>query len=279
MAVDANKLRAVRIYPTSAGAIQGAAERITLASEQAFSTRGRFTLALSGGRTPHALYDLLASPEFARRIDWATTYIFWSDERCVPPESRDSNYHLAIETLLNRVSLPHGNIFRIRGELPPAEAADHYEQVLRDFFLTRLKLTEPRFDVMLLGMGADGHTASLFPGAPALREQNRWVVPSRASSAPIDRVSFTFPALNAAAHTLFLVSGEEKAGAVARALDENTDVNTTPAAGVQLRRGELRWLIDVPAASQLPREDDTTQKLRETIEMIIARPGSRPDNG
>lgn len=277
--ISSTRMKAVRIYPSAAGVIQGAAERIALLSEQAFSTRGRFTIALSGGSTPRELYDLLATREFARRFDWATTYIFWGDERGVPPESRDSNYHLAVEALLNRVPIPHANIFRIHGELPPQEAATRYDQVLHEFFVSRLHMAETRFDVVLLGIGADGHTASLFPNTVALGERERWAVTNRTPAAPFERVTLTYPVLNAAANLFFLVTGAEKADAVARTLSDGARVNDTPAAGIQLRRGDLRWLIDEPAAVKLPRQDDSADKLRQTFEMMIAKPSSAPASG
>ena len=150
---------------------RAATEHFVAQAAQAIAAHGRFVVALAGGSTPRATYSLLASSEFAAQVDWLRVHVLWGDERCVPPNHRDSNYRLAREALLNRVPIPNANVHRIRGELPPAQAAATYESELE----TTLG-ADGRFDLILLGLGTDGHTASLFPGTPALEERTRWVV-------------------------------------------------------------------------------------------------------
>lgn len=241
----------VREYLNPIELARSAADRVVNAAELAISSRGRFTIALSGGQTPILLFELLASPEYASRIDWELTYVFWVDERCVPQDDRHSNFHLAREHLLQHVPVAFERVFRIEGELAPEEAAVRYEARLREFFMRRLDVDKARFDVLLLGMGADGHTASLIPGSPLLREQSRWVAATPQPYNDLYRVTLTYPALNDAALILMMVTGEEKANTVWRALRGPHDVNTLPAQGVQPDRGDLIWMLDRAAARLL----------------------------
>jgi 6-phosphogluconolactonase len=209
--------------------------------------RGRFVVALAGGTTPKGLYARLAAAPFQLRIDWSRTWVFFGDERCVPPADRDSNYRMAQESMLGAVPVPAAQIFRIPGEVPdPAAAAAEYERRLRATFDP-----EPvRFDLVLLGMGVDGHTASLFPGSPALDERDRLVVAVDARAAAVRaRITLTLPVFNAARHVLMLVSGAEKARAVADALRNAT--SSLPVARVRPAPGTLTWLLDQAAASKL----------------------------
>ena len=186
--------------PISDGLCREAAERILRAGQKAVADEGRFALLLSGGQTPRRLYALLGSAEYNDRLDWSRTHLFWGDERAVPLSDLQSNYRMVAETLLSRVVIPEDHIHRIRTELPSEEAAASYERELRGFFAG-----PPRFHVALLGMGTDGHTASLFPGSPALREQKRLVVATAKGS--IGRISLTLAALNATREVLFLLTG------------------------------------------------------------------------
>lgn len=221
-----------------------AAERVTRLAERCIAERGRFDWALAGGKTPEALYRLLAGPPLAARIDWTRVHFFWSDERCVPPEHPDSNYRMARENLLDHVTPPRGNVHRLRGELPPPLAASRYEQELAALAAPS---GIPRFDLILLGMGADGHTASLFPGSSALAENKRWVVATSIAGRDVARLTFTLPLLNAAAHVLFLVAGADKARALAQPSTPD-DPERLPAHRVQPAAGELTWLVDAEAA-------------------------------
>ncbi|MGQ9908411.1 MAG: 6-phosphogluconolactonase [Candidatus Flexifilum sp.] len=251
LAAPSEYRRGVREYLNPMEVARAAADRIAAAAEFAASARGRFTIALSGGQTPIPLFELLASPEYASRIDWEQVHVFWVDERCVPPDDRQSNYHLAREHLLQHVPIPLEHIHRIEGELAPEEAAARYDARLREFFTRRLELERARFDVVVLGMGADGHTASLTPGSALLREDYRWAAATPEPYQGLYRVTLTYPALNAAALILLLVTGEEKADAVRRAFSGADAIDALPVRGIQPDRGELIWLLDRAAARLL----------------------------
>lgn len=233
------------IVPDSNALTRAAAELFTAEAQSVLQANRRFTVALSGGSTPRALYQLLAQLPLA----WENIHLFWGDERCVPPDHADSNYRMTAESLLTRVHIPPENIHRIQGELPPEEAALQYEDELQKFFDG-----VPSFDLILLGLGDDGHTASLFPNSYALHEQTRWVVavPHAAPPPPlVPRVTFTLPAINAARQIVFLVSGAGKAERLAEVLRVTTSPTLLPAQLIQPDTGELLWLMDQPAATLL----------------------------
>ncbi len=225
---------------------RAAAEWVRTADE-AITRTGRFAVALSGGNTPRALYAKLAGEEFRARIAWERWHFFWGDERSVPPDHPDSNYRTAFEALLSRVPVPPANIHRIETERGPAEAAAAYETALRDFFAVP-RGGFSRFDLILLGIGEEGHTASLFPGSAALEESERLVVAVYVEKLSTDRITLTLPALNSAAEVAFLVSGKSKAEVVKRTLRDGADL---PAARVAPADGRLLWFLDKEAASFL----------------------------
>jgi len=223
-----------------------AADYIVRTVVAAVAARGRCMLALAGGSTPRRTYELLARPPRRDAVPWAALHVFWGDERCVPPDHPDSNYRLAHETLLAHVPIPAEQIHRVPTEQGPAPiVAALYERTLRTAFALEVDAV-PVFDLILLGMGADGHTASLFPDTPALEETQRLVVPNRVAYLPHERVTFTFPVLNAAQAVAFLVAGADKAPKVSAALQGDPSV---PAGRVR-PRGELRWFLDRAAAGQ-----------------------------
>jgi 6-phosphogluconolactonase len=230
-----------------------AAGRFASIAEAAVARAGRFSVALAGGSTPRPVYARLATEPYRSRIPWRQTAFFWGDERCVPPDHSDSNYRMAEETLLSHLPMIPGGVYRMRGEDPePARAASSYEQLLRTAF--RLDAGEfPRFDLILLGMGGDGHTASLFPGSSALAERARLVAATYVERLLAHRLTLTLPVINSAAAILFLISGREKAGIVRSVLDPSTSENQFPARQVCPRDGRLIWLADRPAASLLDR--------------------------
>jgi 6-phosphogluconolactonase len=234
----------VSVYPDRNELMRAAAERVAQLAERCIAERGRFDWALAGGKTPEAVYRLLAGPPLATRIDWSCVHFFWSDERCVPGDHVDSNYRMARESLLDPVAAPRSNVHRLRGELPPPLAASRYEQDLAE---VAAPAGIPRLDLILLGMGADGHTASLFPGSSALLETKRWVVATSIAGRDVARLTFTLPLLNAAAQVMFLVAGSDKARAVAQ-VSTAEDPERLPAHRVQPLSGELSWLIDSDAA-------------------------------
>lgn len=223
------------------------ADSLVIAAGAAIAARGRFLLVLSGGSTPKALYELLATPAYATRIDWTRVHVFWGDERCVPPDDRSSNYRMAREALLDRVPISPEAIHRMRGEDPPEQAAAAYEADLRQVF----GAGPPRFDVVLLGMGDNGHTASLFPGLTAVRERSRWVVAEYVGEVKMWRLTLTPPALNAAANVLFVVVGGDKASMLSRVIEGPRDVDALPAQVIAPTQGLLTWMVDSAAAARL----------------------------
>lgn len=223
-----------------------------MCAQTAINDHGSFRLVLSGGSTPQALYHLLASPEYARRIPWEQTHVFWGDERCVPLDHPDSNYRLAYDTLLSHIPLPADHIHRIPAEKEPMEAAAQYETHL----LAHLRAGIPGhlrlFDLTLLGLGSDGHSASLFPHTPALQETGRLAVANFVPSHNQWRVTLTAPAINFLSDRIvFLVSGASKAAALNRVLYGSRDPAALPAQMIQPISRRLLWLVDAQAASEL----------------------------
>lgn len=214
---------------------------------RAVETHGVFRVVLAGGETPRALYARLADPSF-RDVPWDLTQVFWGDERHVGPSDTESNYRMAFDTLLSRVPVNPSSVFRIRGEKPDAEvAARDYDATIRH--VCGLDAGQwPRFDLVLLGLGTDGHTASLFPGSPALQERSRLVVAPWVSDRRAFRITMTLPVFDHALHVVFLVSGAAKAAAVAAAIQPPKDADPPPAALVRPTSGRLSWLLDAPAA-------------------------------
>jgi 6-phosphogluconolactonase len=234
-----------RVYPSERTLTEAAAQLLVSRAEKAVHRNGRLVLALSGGSTPIPLYRKLARPPAGHALDWQRTHLFWADERCVPVEDDRSNRKLVEDILLDTVPLPPDQIHPVDTTRPPPQAAAAYHRTLEQFFAG----SPPVFDVILLGMGRDGHTASLFPGAPALDETEAMAVAARPPGDGLPRVTLTLPVLNAARLVVFLVSGREKADAVGEVLGrENRDL---PAARVHPEQGELVWLLDAEAASRI----------------------------
>ena len=222
----------IRIFENSRELARGAAMHLV-----ALAQRGSCTIALSGGSTPKVLYGVLAE-EFREQVPWSRTHFYWSDERHVPQDHPDSNYRMAHEAMLSRVPVPESNVHRIGSENPSAQAAaDEYE-----------KIVVPRLDLILLGLGTDGHTASIFPGSEVLQETRRLVAAPWVAKLNTYRITMTLPLLNNSASVLFLVSGKEKAEIVKEVLE---GPKKYPAQAVQPTNGELIWMLDKDAASQL----------------------------
>ncbi len=221
------------------------AEAAVTIVNQAIRRHGRCSLALSGGSTPRTLYGLLAS-EFRSQIPWDHVHLFWGDERYVPADNAESNYRMAKNALLDHVPCPAANIHPMPTHFASADdAARDYERILRGYFGTDW----PRFDLNLLGLGEEGHTASLFPGSPALGERTRWVVAVKAPAEPPVRLTLTLPALTAAAHIYVLVAGSKKADALHHVLTGTPAPGTYPAAGLRATEGTLIWWVDREAAA------------------------------
>lgn len=235
-----------------------AAEFVRLA-KQSVAAAGRFAAALSGGSTPKELYSLLAAPEFPDEVPWSQIYLFWGDERCVPPDHPESNYRMAHETLLSKVPIPAQNIFRMLGEKEPLAAASAYEGAIRKFF--QLPDGEvPRFDLILLGLGKDGHTASLFPGSEALRETRHLVTAPYVEELKTHRLTLTLPVLNHGANIFFLVTGKEKAATLGDVLQGKCSRKHLPAQRISPQQGRLVWFVDQAASTLLRREQGETAK-------------------
>jgi 6-phosphogluconolactonase len=236
------------VFDDAAALAEAAAQAIAECAEAAVAARGRFMVALAGGSTPRATYERLAQPPLRDRMPWDRTWIFFGDERGVTPDHPDSNYRMANEALLSKVPIPVEQIARIRGEAEdPETAATEYGQRLSKVFECK-RGGLPRFDLILLGMGVDGHTGSLFPGSPVLKEVFRPVAAVHASAASIpQRFTFTLPVINTAARVMFLVAGGEKAKVLKAVLKEPT--SALPAALVRPTDGRLTWLLDRAAAA------------------------------
>jgi len=241
------------ILPSPAALAEEAARRFIDSARQAIDENGQFIVVLAGGSTPTGLHSLLAQPPYREQVEWSRTFVYFGDERCVPPDHPDSNYRAARETLLDHVPVPQAHVFRIHGEMPPVTAARAYALLLRRNFGLR-GAARPHFDLLLLGMGDDGHTASLFPGMPALEERRRLVV---ASGVPhyvrpaVSRVTLTLPVLNAAKRIQFLVTGANKITALRAVLTGREPDTPLPARRVRPAQGELTWLVDEAVAKGL----------------------------
>ncbi len=237
----------VKVYSNAEALIRAAAELWVTVLNAALTARARFSVALSGGSTPKALYALLATEEYRTQLDWAHTFIFFGDERCVPPDHPDSNYHMARESLLDHVPVPPDHIYRMRGEVDPEQAAGEYEGFLKALF----RGENTRFDLLLLGMGDDGHTASLFPHTPALQEKSRLVVANEIEAKNMRRITLTTRAINSAANIAFLVSGAAKAERLRDVLKGDYQPEHLPAQLIKPENGQLMWLVDQAAAALL----------------------------
>jgi 6-phosphogluconolactonase len=243
-----NGVADVTVYPDHQRFVDGAAAFIAGLATESIAVRGRFTLALAGGGTPRPVYARLAAADHAAHIDWGKVYVFFSDERCVSPDDAASNYRMAREALLDHVPLPPANIHRMRGEADPALAALAYEQDLHRLFRTS---ELPAFDLICLGMGDDGHTASLFPGTAALREHDRWMVAHYVEAMLAWRLTFTAALINAARCVVFLVEGAGKSETLWRVLAGPYQPNVLPAQLIQLLNGQTHWLVDAAAAARI----------------------------
>jgi len=243
----------VVVQPSLKAVSREAAAHFQRLADQSIASAGRFSVALSGGSTPLVLYRLLAEPPFRGAIDWLRVHLFWGDERFVPADHPDNNYRAALEALVSRLPIPTENVHPIPTEATdPETAAAQYEDTLRRFFAAP-EGEVPRFDLVLLGLGTDGHTASLFPGSPALDEDSRLVVATHVPKLAAWRITLTPPVLRGARHVIFLVSGPDKAAVLRDVLEGPHDPHRLPAQLAQPDQGDLTWLVDEAAASLLRR--------------------------
>ena len=237
----------IHILPTPEQVSDAAARYVAALAEQVARRRGRFAIALSGGSTPKTLYERLASDPVRSRMPWQAWEVFFGDERCLPPCDEQSNYRMAHQALLNRVSIPEAQVHRVRGESPPAAAALAYEEEI-----VAVLGSPPAFDLVLLGVGEDGHTASLFPGDPSVEEGQRLVTTSRLDGPGVPRVTFTLRLINAAREVAFLATGAGKAEPVGHILSLPARDSSLPAGRVAPSSGRLHWFLSSDAAARVP---------------------------
>lgn len=237
----------IRVYPDLEALSHAAAELFAAEAQQAVQERGKFVVALAGGNTPQRTYELLGKEPFREQIPWQNTHFFWGDERCVPANDLRNNARMAHQTLLDHVPVPSEQVHPMVCNGSPREAAAEYESLLGVFFDTG----RPRFDLVLLGLGENGHTASLFPGTSALDEQKRWVTEVYVAEEGLQRLSLTAMAINQAALVVFLVSGYDKAPILRKVLEKTRDPGGIPAKMIKPVDGRLLWLVDRDAASLL----------------------------
>ena len=236
---------AVLVFDTPEEVARAAAEKVVAYAKEAIVDHHFFSVALAGGNTPRRVYELLASDPFKSLIEWSKVHLFFGDERCVPPHHQDSNYGMVYTALISKIEIPALNVHRIVGEGNPKENAAAYERELRTFFGER---SWPRFDLVLLGMGEDGHTASLFPGSDAVHENSKWVAATRMERLEQDRITLTAPVLNHSAHVVFLVTGQGKSKRLSEVLGHQLKSEPLPAQIIHPTDGTLEWLVDKSAA-------------------------------
>ena len=242
-------MNSLKIFKNKEALTKATAQFIVTESNNCIREKGSFTWALSGGSTPLELYKLLATDNYQKKIDWKNIYIFWSDERYMPFQSDENNSHQAKLALLDHIDIPQENIFTIPVNLPVKKAARHYEQTLKQFFKTE----QPVFDLILLGMGSNGHTASLFPNTEILKEKESLVKSCFIEEVNMERISFTVPLINKAKKILFLIAGAEKAETLKIVLGNKKQTQLYPAQLIKAaKKNELIWFVDTKAASALP---------------------------
>lgn len=248
--MDKNEYNLV-IFETTKELFSAAAGTMVEIAAASIARSGRFTIALSGGQTPSELYALLAGPFFRDKISWEKVFVFWGDERCVPPEDERNNAHHAISAWLNKINIPSSHIFPVPVKLPPEEAAALYEKTIKAFFGNE----EPRFDLILLGLGENGHTASIFPYTKLIHEQHKGVRAFYLEEEKIFRITMTAPLINSSRNVLFLVTGKNKAEILENVLEGQSNPEKYPARLIRPADGNLYWFADSAAAGMLKPKD------------------------
>ena len=241
MGIPAN----VFVFDTPEQLALAAAERFVEYANEFHDARDRFSVALAGGNTPRRVYELLATERFRSRVEWSQVHLFFGDERCVPADHPDSNYAMAYAALISKLTIPPGNVHRIVGEGDANKNARDYENELRTFFAGE---SWPRFDLVLLGMGEDGHTASLFPNSEASQELSRWVKPTKNEESGQDRITLTVPTFNHSRRVMFLLTGKKKAQRLKEVLHPQPGSKQLPVQTIAPIEGTLEWLVDAEAA-------------------------------
>ena len=238
----------VLVHDDPEAVAHAAARRFIEIAAESIAARGTFSVALAGGSTPKRIYELLASDELKDQVSWPDAHIFFGDERTVPPDHADSNYRMAHQAMLSQLPIPEGNIHRMKGVGDAASNASLYEDELRSYFNDT---DWPRFDLVMLGMGDDGHTASLFPSTTALKEDGAWVVANWVEKFNTWRITLTAPAINHARHVLFTVTGAGKTDRLREVLHGERDTERLPSQLIRPEDGSLEWFVDTAAAEKL----------------------------
>ena len=241
----------ISVYPDLEALSRAAAGLFAERVARAVADHGRSAILLAGGETPRRTYELLAEEPLRDQVPWGGLHLFWGDERSVPQDDPRSNARMVHQALIDRVPVPAGQVHPIPGDRDPRQAADEYEELLRRFFAG----AAPRFDLVLLGLGDDGHTASLFPDSPVLEERQRWVSATLRAGEEIGRVTLTPHLINQAELVVFLVAGDDKAMVLREVLEDHPDPRSRPALMIMPEQGELRWLVDKSSARLLRRTD------------------------
>jgi 6-phosphogluconolactonase len=237
----------IKIFKDQKAASREMAEAISSIAEEAVAREGRFTIALTGGSSPQTLYEILRSDPHRQRIPWQNGYFFWGDERAVQFDDDRNNAKMTFEKLLNHVPVPADQIYRMNGEAAPEKAAEEYEILLKRHFGEQ----EPAFDLILLGMGVDGHTASIFPGSVAVHEKNRLVTTGYNSEQSTQRITLTAPLINKARHIFFAVFGDDKAETLRQVLEGEYNPEKLPVQLVKSGQSEITWFLDDKSAKLL----------------------------
>jgi len=245
--------RRIRVSSSTEQAYSDAAQLILDDANRAIAQRGKFTIALSGGSTPKRLFELMASDAWKNKIPWNNIEFFWGDERYVPPTDASSNYRMTREAMLDKVPISGVNVHRVMTEKPDQEAAAEYEKTIRQIVPAGANGV-PEFDLILLGLGTNGHMASLFPHQPALHEHRKLVVAEYIDEVKMTRVTMTLPLINSAKSVVFVTLGPDKASVLREVIVGPRDPERLPAQLIQPSPGQLTWLIDAPASAELPKE-------------------------
>ncbi|MFQ5965657.1 MAG: 6-phosphogluconolactonase [Candidatus Scalinduaceae bacterium] len=248
--------RNICVYANKKELVIATTEKIINFIKYVIQENGLCNIALAGGNTPRDVYSMLAMNAYKKRVDWNCVHLFWGDERTVPPNHPDSNFRMVKQALLMHITIPEDNVHRIRGEIEPGQAATEYTTLLRDHFKGDL----PRFDLILLGVGEDGHTASLFPGTSALGEHNKPVVAVFVSKLNTCRVTLTLPVFNAAKEIIFLVSGSSKSDIVQQIINVDRPTKDLPATLINPDNGIIHWMLDSEAAALIDKKEALSKK-------------------
>jgi 6-phosphogluconolactonase len=238
----------ILVFDDAEQVAQAAARRVVELARQTIAERGNFSIALSGGSTPKRIYELLASDEYRTQVDWPNVHIFFGDERTVPPDHHESNFRMASEAMLSHLPIPETNIHRMNGVGDAAANASDYESDMREYFGD---VQWPRLDLVMLGMGDDGHTASLFPETTALEERTAWVVANWVEKFNTWRITLSAPAINAARNVLFLITGAGKTDRLHEVIMGERDTARLPSQLIAPREGKLEWFVDKAASAKL----------------------------